>query len=352
MKAPLVRCACLALTAAMSMAFAAACSSDEGDKTLGSGAGSSGNGGGTSNGSGGTGAGSTSGAGSSSSGVGSSPTVLPGSGTGASSNGTGAAGNGTPEVCDGLDNDGDGIADNVDAGGDGICDCLNIGTIGAIGPWSNGGNIFKTWLDTRSPIPAREIGDGTLDAAALQGLDVIVSLRVDTAELITDEVTTPAHHTFSEAEAAALDTWVRAGGGFLTTIGYQGDEGAEIANVNRLLAPFGLGYDTNTPDVSGDIANWITHPISDGVTQVHAEHGVAPDGANGTVVARDPNDNAAMVVAEAGSGRVVVFGDEWITYDSEWADVDGQQVELLWLNMLKWLTPPTRCQVPIPPQIK
>jgi hypothetical protein len=46
-----------------------------------------------------------------------------------------------------------------------------------------------------------------------------------------------------------------------------------------------------------------------------------------------------------------VWGDEWITYDSEWQDVEDQQVELFWLNILKWLSPPMTCQVPIPPDI-
>ena len=38
-----------------------------------------------------------------------------------------------------------------------------------------------------------------------------------------------------------------------------------------------------------------------------------------------------------------------MTYDSEWANVTDEQVELFWLNILKWLSPPKTCQVPIPP---
>src|SRR6476661_8641828 len=50
-------------------------------------------------------------------------------GTTGSGGGSGAA----REVCDGKDNDGNGVTDDVDAQGDGVCDCLNIATIGEIG---------------------------------------------------------------------------------------------------------------------------------------------------------------------------------------------------------------------------
>jgi hypothetical protein len=58
-----------------------------------------------------------------------------------------------------------------------------------------------------------------------------------------------------------------------------------------------------------------------------------------------------VVADQADDGRVIVFGDEWVTYDSEWEDTEGQQVELLWLNMIKWMSPPEKCQVSIPPNL-
>jgi hypothetical protein len=68
-------------------------------------------------------------------------------------------------------------------------------------------------------------------------------------------------------------------------------------------------------------------------------------------VANGDGSRIALQVLQSQNGRVVVWGDEWITYDSEWADVEDQQVELFWLNILKWLSPPKTCQVPIPPDI-
>lgn len=256
------------------------------------------------------------------------------------------------EVCDGIDNDGNGIIDDVDEGGDGICDCLNIGTIGKIGPWSNGGNIFKTWLDTRSPIPAVDLGDQEITAELIAGLHVIVALRVDTSQLGKDG--TPAHHQFSPAEVSALEKWIRDGGGFLTTIGYQADEATEVQNVNRLLAPFGMRYhhEAEYLSLNGLVTSWNDHPIADNVTQVRTDNGVEPAEEGGATVARDEAGRVAMIAGTPGEGHVVVFGDEWITYDSEWANVTNLQVERLWLNMIKWLSPAEECQVTLPPPVK
>lgn len=273
--------------------------------------------------------------------------VLGGSGPGPD----GPKGDGTPEICDGVDNDGDGGIDNVDAGGDGICDCLNIGTIGRIGPWSSGGDIFKDWLDSRSPIPAFEVADQELSEEILNGLDVIVVLRADTA--ILDEDKSPAHHEFADSEVSNLEKWVRRGGGLMTTIGYQTEEAAETVNVNRLLGPLGLGYDPSKTDLdNGFLETWDdAHPVSNGVSKISLVNGVQPHAEFGTVVARGADDKVGLVAAQVDDGRVLVFGDEWVTYDSEWKDTKEQQVELLWLNMIKWMSPPKKCQVEIPPSL-
>ncbi len=261
-------------------------------------------------------------------------------------------GDGTPELCDGVDNDSNGIIDDVDAGHDGVCDCLNIATIGHIGPWSNGGDIFKTWLNARSPLGAVALGDDELTADNLKKFQIIVVLHADTTTIENNGVTAPAHHAFSESETGAFDAWVRGGGGVMTTIGYTGNEANEVVNVNKLLAPLGMGYSPTKLDLSGDVNNWLTHPVSDGVTNIHTNNGVEPDGPMGMTIAHGSGGKIALQVAQAHDGRVAVWGDEWVTYDSEWADVEGQQVELFWLNLLKWLSPPTQCQVPIPVRVK
>lgn len=271
-------------------------------------------------------------------------------GDGGSGSGDGGSpGNATPEVCDGVDNDMNGIADDVDAEQDGVCDCLNIATIGAIGPWSNGGNVFKTWLDTRSPMPAAELADQVLTDELLRPYQVIVVLYAGTTTFEGNGRTLTGHHAFSDEEVAAFQRWVRAGGGVMTTAGYTADEASEVVNVNRLLAPLGAGYSTSKLGTDGFVTNWMSHPLSDEVQRIRTQNGVEPDGAMGMSIAFDGSNRVALQVTQAEQGRVAVWGDEWMTYDSEWADVTDQQVSRFWLNTLKWLSPAKVCQVAIPP---
>jgi hypothetical protein len=264
----------------------------------------------------------------------------------AASRARGAAG---PEVCDGLDNDGNGTIDDVDAQGDGVCDCLRIATIGEIGPWSDGGNVFRDWLDARSATAAVELGNQVLTDSLLQPFQVIVVLHAATSQLKERGRTLSAHHAFTGDEAAAFERWVRGGGGVMTTIGYTRDERAEVANVNRLLVPFGLGYSTTELGVDGYVTDWVDpHPVTDMVSNIFTENGVEPDGPSGTTLARDGDGRAVLQVAQPDRGHVIVWGDEWITYDSQWEAIEDQQVERLWLNMLKWMSPAGVCQVALP----
>jgi hypothetical protein len=259
-------------------------------------------------------------------------------------------GNGETEICDGIDNDENGIIDDVDANSDGVCDCLNIGTLGHIGPWGQG-NIFEEWLNTRSPRPALVIGDGEITAEVIQGLHVIVSLNVATVAPNNDH-RDQVVHAYTEAEASALALWVKGGGGLMTTIGYSNDERNEVTNVNRLLAPLDMAYSSSKLDLQGFVERWGTHAVTDGVSKIRVDNGVEPEERAGVTVAWDSGNRVALRVAEVGEGRVAVWGDEWISYNSEWADVKEQQVELFWLNLLKWLSPPNECQVAIPPHIR
>lgn len=239
----------------------------------------------------------------------------------------------SPETCDGIDNDGNGIVDDVDRAGDGVCDCLRIATLGVSGSAGTSG-VFASWLDARSDFGAVDLGDAVLTPELLADYQIILSQDIQ-------------GRTRTAEEVAALEAWIRNGGGFMTLIGYA--DTSERANVNLLLAPTGIQYGPEAIlcgcGFTLPINGWHPHPISEMVTRLGMDNGYPVIGA-GTVVA-DEGGYDVLRAVELGAGHVIVFGDEWISFDSEWTGHPDYQVERFWLNALKWLSPPTECQVPI-----
>lgn len=238
-----------------------------------------------------------------------------------------------PEVCDGVDNDRNGIIDDVDEGGDGICDCLLIATLGSAGMWGDG-DVFAAWLDARSDVGAVDLADQVLTPELLAPYQVIVAQDMYGRD-------------YTDAEATALREWIEDGGGLMTLTGYHVDS-SERTNINQLLEPSGIQYDA-TPILAGSptipVTTWHEHPVSDSVMQVGVDRGYEVVG-DGEVIAEE--DGLVLLRATTlGAGKVLVWGDEWITYDSEWVENPQYQLERFWLNAIKWLTPEAECQVPI-----
>jgi hypothetical protein len=255
------------------------------------------------------------------------------------------------EICDGLDNDCNGVIDDVDTGGDGVCDCIKIATLGVPGTWGQG-DVFGAWLSARSTNGATSLGSQTLTTTLLSKYDIVIVQNVN-AKSPSDN-TGGVGRAYAAAEVSALSSFVNARGGLMTMTGFS--DPTELSNVNSLLGSFGLNYGSrqilqkSNGATTVPVTTWFAHPTSAGVTAVGVDNGYESQSAQnlGTVVA----SQGGYVVGRAlqsGSGRVFQWGDEWITYNSEWTQHPDYQVQLFWLNIIKWLTPPNYCQVAIPP---
>jgi hypothetical protein len=239
----------------------------------------------------------------------------------------------TETMCDGKDDDCNGRVDDVDVGKDGICDCLRIGIVGS--PGSNPSANVQAWLQARGTTVERThtmVGE-TFDAAFLDKYDVIIFDRLS--------------REYTPDEASALKTWVEARGGFVSMTGYTGAAAPDFYT-NTLLAPLGLEYQPGLQ--TEPVTIFAMHPVTAGLTSVTFAGGylvkdLGGSGGTSTVIGSISAGPVAFA-HERGKGRAIIWGDEWIEFDSEWKTLP--EIEQLWVNMIAWIGPQDSCQVTIP----
>jgi hypothetical protein len=279
------------------------------------------------------------------------------SGTSSSSGATGGSGaassSGASGASGGSSSGGPSSSGAVGSSGTGtVC---RIATIGWPGSWGKG-DVFKDWLQAKSTQGTTALTDTVLTADVLAPFQIVVVLDVRLGSAGQSASGQGIGRSFSADEVAALQQWVARGGGLMTTIGYAVT--SEVANVNTLLAPFEMSY-TGTPVLAGGggytvpVTHWADHPIAKGVSKVGVDNGYPTAGA-GTVVAweltpEQRDMGRALEGGTAGKGHVFAWGDEWITYNSEWNSKPEYQVAQLWANTLTWLSGTSGCEVPLPP---
>lgn len=242
----------------------------------------------------------------------------------------------------------------------GKCTCLRLALLGTLASAAvdSDSDAFVSWLNTNSDGTATLTKVPTkpaIDAAFLANYDILLVANVN-------------GWSFSEAEKAAVASWVTtSGGGIITLTGFV-STAAEPSDTSQLVSFAGMGYSGSaqkdwTAPASGELSpvyyksgtvdlkqcmEWngtaggvmhtsprITTPIrftpQDSGTQlgkltlgldyVGAFIGwpaLAPAGS--TVLAKDPISGGNMAVAYEyqGKGRIFTFGDEWVIFTNQW----------------------------------
>jgi len=261
------------------------------------------------------------------------------------------------------------------------CTCMNLASLGAIATYGAGDDntaAFEDWLRTKSTAqvdfyPTRQ----TLTPDFLANYDVIIlqDLR---------------GWNFSGDELAAMQAWVEGGGGVISMIGYFSGDAAEIVPPNLLLGFTGMSY--NGDDVPSQtcpmdlpmcpvnnpccycwgnsipLLGWDpAHPISANIGAVGIFRGRSVNPGDGEVVVTD-GSLVFGATKTVGMGKVFMYGDEWVTYTSQWLGTGVQngnadqynpcydatqgvfktgatifQVPQFWYNAISYVKPPTEC---------
>jgi hypothetical protein len=265
--------------------------------------------------------------------------------------------------------------EECDGGADCVCPPVNVAVVGKPGKWGavrNGDppTALMDWLNTSSAGTART--DNFTDRKTLTP-DFLATYNVIVLASLSEDSDTGPWWTFSADEIAAFRAWVENGGGAISLSGYS--SGNEQAPSAQLLGFSGIGYNQDRVGScidwqicgcthSSTLTDWVrSDPViaslSTGVTMVGFEGGhsiIAPADAH---VAATVTGLPALVGKVVGKGRVLAFGDEWITYTSQWTGAgnpsatdpnckgflpqDKYQIAQFWYNMIKWSSPNATC---------
>lgn len=225
------------------------------------------------------------------------------------------------EVCDGADNDCNGKVDDHDAGADGFTDCARVAIFGISGGMTTGFQANLATVGVGSTRLQNTAESAALTAPILNAYDVI----------ILDRLARP----YEPDEATALSDWVGRGGALIVMSGYV-IAPSDVDPQNQVLSVIGLAL--NPPLVDGPVTTFSTHPITTGLTSLEFRGGHvvrAVDGVTGGVnTPLGTIAGATIAMAQTrGAGRVVVWGDEWVSYDTQWAT---PSVQTFWKQTLAW----------------
>lgn len=212
--------------------------------------------------------------------------------------------------------------------------------VAALGnPGQNASTNFALWLSERGPRVDRFQTGAPLEALTA---DTLSSYQVVLLDWLPEG-------TLLGVSADQLSAWVQAGGRLIALSGYV-DNVSDPTVTNTLLQPLSLAFDTSrNQTISGQVTELADHPITAGLASGASFSGIPFTGgwpvtfADADVPVTTLNGSVVGIAALRGPGKAFVFGDEWITFDSEWAKTP--EIERLWFNVFDWfggceLSPP------------
>jgi len=282
--------------------------------------------------------------------------------------------------------DGGGETTTCDGGDACTCPPFKLAVIGKPGKWGANPNgdpdtALQDWLNSSSAGTAQV--DNFKERPTLTP-DFLASYSVIILASLGDDSNNGPWWSFSADEIAAFRAWVENGGGVITLSGYSGDPN-EVNPANQLIGFSGVKYSgdgvwcacadqaTCSCTHSNTLSDWnrsdpVVASLATGMTYVGFDNGraiVAPADAH---VAATAGGGANVLVGKlVAKGRVLAYGDEWVTYTSQWTGAgnpsandpncqghlpqDKYQMAQFWYNLIRWAQPAASCFTIVGPVI-
>jgi hypothetical protein len=223
------------------------------------------------------------------------------------------------EVCNGKDDDCNGIVDDVHRPG-GLDGCLRFGRLGQ--PALTSDSKLEAFLEDNGALVERISDAPRIDLHTLDRFDIVII-----------EAPTRVHDT---GEARLVFDYVISGHGLLVTSGYRIDEG-DKPETNSMIAELGVAYVGDL--LNGDVTGFAKHPTTEGVERLPflGGYAIAPLNQQGAAVEPVAAFEGGTVggVLALGKGRVFFWGDDWIEFDQEWTG--DNDTPRFWLDVMRWL---------------
>jgi len=282
----------------------------------------------------------------------------------------------------------------------GKCTCINIAEFGNTGQYGavqgqDKSTAFQLWLNSMSTAHVDVFTQRIpITVDLLSNYDVIILQSLSNNPSSTQQ---SDYWSYAPEEIATVQDWVQTkGGAIIALTGYFSDNSFEIGPTNQLISFSGITYNADDiilqPDCplnpasnnqqtcycwgnSIPITAWNpSDPISKNVPAVGAFRGRSINAPSDASIVATFNETSGPlaghtynvgVSVQKGNGRVFAYGDEWITYNSQW---DGSTLTMpatsydnpydpcynqrptqvfnipqLWYNALKWCAPLVSC---------
>ncbi len=180
---------------------------------------------------------------------------------------------------------------------------------------------FDAWVAAQSSAVDNLSASTEITPTLFDGYDVVI-LRV-------------LGRPFSSSEALVLREFVERGNGLLALTAYGGSAGEAMDFSTLMDATATSAVDAPlTSTFHGTVTMFDPHPITAGLTGLPFDGGYELQlPATGTSLARLQGSVVAGAI-EVGRGRIVVWADDWVMFDSEWT-----MAAKFWTQALAWVWP-------------